>query len=504
VDTIDNQGDNWLREGRIMAVKISRNFINNEWVGAKKTRKLINPATGAVLAEVAESGKADVEKAIAAAREAFDSGPWRSSTAQQRGRILFQMAQLVKDNAARLARLETLNTGKPIVESEFDISDTVTCLEYYGGMATKIHGETLPVPDNALNLTLKEPIGVAGLIVPWNYPLMLLMWKLGPALSAGCTVVVKPAEQTPLTTLEFAELVRKNIPDLPPGVFNIVTGDGPTAGRTIVESMDVDKVAFTGGTDTGRAILHGVASSNLKKVSLELGGKSPNIYFADADLDAATDGALFGVFINQGEVCSAGSRVLVQEDIFKKFMDRMKEKTARIKLGDPLKRETKMGPLVTREHQERVLGFIETGKKEAKLVMGGGVPKGLGKGCFVEPTIFETDNTTKIARDEIFGPVVAVIPFKDEAAALKIANDTPFGLAAAVWSRDIFKCLRVVKALRAGIVWVNTMQPCYVEAPWGGYKQSGHGREMSLQGQEEFLETKQVHINLSEAPIGWY
>lgn len=485
-------------------MKTYANYIANEWVPSRKTRKVINPATGAVLAEVAESSKAEVERAIAAAREAFDTGPWRTSTAQQRGRILFKMAQLVKDHFDELAKLETLNTGKPIVESEFDINDTVTCLEYYGGMATKIHGETLPVPDNALNLTLKEPVGVAALIVPWNYPLMLLMWKLGPALSAGCTVVVKPAEQTPLTTLEFAKLVQKHIPDLPPGVFNVVTGDGPVAGRTLVESMHVDKVAFTGGTDTGREILRGVANSNLKKVSLELGGKSPNIFFADADLDAATDGALFGVFVNQGEVCSAGSRVLVQESIYKDFMTRMTEKTRRIKLGDPLKRDTKMGPLVTKEHQERVLGFIEKGKKEANLLMGGGVPKGLGKGCFVEPTIFETDNQTKIAREEIFGPVVAVIPFKDEAHALEIANDTPFGLAAAVWSRDIFKCLRVVKALRAGIVWVNTMQPCYVEAPWGGYKQSGHGREMSLHGQEEFLETKQVHINLNEAPIGWY
>ncbi len=481
-----------------------KNYINNEWVGTKQLRPIVNPATGKVLAKVAESSKSDTEKAIAAAREAFDNGAWRGFTAQARGRILFKMAQVVKDNFAMLAELETLNTGKPIVESEFDINDTVTCLEYYGGLATKIHGETLPVPDNALNLTLKEPIGVAGLIVPWNYPLMLLMWKLGPALSAGCTVVVKPAEQTPLTTLEFAKLVQKNIPELPPGVLNIVTGDGPVAGRTLVESMEVDKIAFTGGTDTGRIILHGVANSNLKKVSLELGGKSPNIFFADCDLDAATDGALFGVFINQGEVCSAGSRILVQEDIYTKFMDRMKEKTKRIVLGDPLKRETKMGPLVTKEHQERVLGMIEKGRKEAKLIMGGGVPKGLSKGCYVEPTIFETDNTTKIARQEIFGPVVAVIPFKDEAAALKIANDTPFGLAAAVWSRDIFKCMRIVKNLRAGIVWVNTMQPCYVESPWGGYKQSGHGREMSLHGQEEFLETKQVHINLNEAPIGWY
>jgi betaine-aldehyde dehydrogenase len=478
-------------------------YINGKAVRGSNFREIVNPATGKVIAKVPEATKGEVDGAIHAARDAFDKGPWRTSTAQARGRILFQMAALVRKNAAALAKWETLNTGKPIVESEFDMADTATCFEYYGGLATKVHGETLPVPDNAINFTLKEPVGVAGLIVPWNYPLMLAAWKLGPAIAAGCTVIVKPAEHTPLTMLEFMSMVQKEITDLPPGVINVVTGDGPTAGAALVESMHVDKVAFTGGTETGRNILHGVANSNLKKVTLELGGKSPNIFFADADLNAATDGALFGVFINQGEVCSAGSRVLVQKDIFKKFMDRMKEKTRRIKLGDPLKRTTKMGPLVSEEHLEKVMSYVEMGKQEAKLVMGGNRPKGL-KGYFVEPTIFETDNKSRIAREEIFGPVVACIPFKDEEDALRIANDTPYGLAAAVWSRDIFKCLNVVKNLRAGIVWVNTMQPCYVEAPWGGYKQSGHGREMSLQGIEEFLEVKQVHINLNQNPIGWY
>jgi betaine-aldehyde dehydrogenase len=487
-------------------MKTYKNFINNEWAGARKTRKVVNPFNGKVIATVAESSAKETEHAIQAAREAFDRGPWKDSTAQQRGRILFAMADVVRKNAAMLAELETLNCGKPIVESEFDMADTVTCLEYFGGLATKVHGQTLPVPDNALNLTLREPIGVAGLIVPWNYPLMLAAWKLGPAIAAGCTAVVKPAEQTPLTTLEFARLVQENLPDLPPGVLNVITGDGPVAGRAIVESMNVDKVAFTGGTETGREVLRGVANSNLKKVSLELGGKSPNIFFADADLDAAIDGALFGVFINQGEVCSAGSRILIQRDLFKTFVRRMKEMTPRIVLGDPMKRETKMGPLVSKAHRDRVEAYIEAGRKEASLVVGGGRPsdKALRSGYFVEPTIFETDNKSRIAREEIFGPVVACIPFKDEDEALQIANDTPYGLAAAVWSRDIFRCMRVVKHLRAGIVWVNTMQPCYVEAPWGGYKQSGHGREMSMQGIEEFLETKQVHINLSERPIGWY
>jgi betaine-aldehyde dehydrogenase len=483
-----------------------KNFVNNEWTSGDGGREVINPFNGETIALVAESSKHDVEHAISAARQAFDGGPWKDSTAQQRGRILFAMADLVRKNAAKLAELETLNCGKPIVESEFDMADTASCFEYYGGLATKVHGETLPVPDNALNMTLREPVGVAGLIVPWNYPLMLAAWKLGPALAAGCTVVLKPAEQTPLTTLEFMRLVHENIPDLPPGVVNVVTGDGPVAGRTIVESMHVDKVAFTGGTETGREVLRGVANSNLKKVSLELGGKSPNIFFADADIDAAIDGALFGIFINQGEVCSAGSRVLVQQDLFKRFVGRMKEMTPRIRLGNPMQRETKMGPLVSKEHLDKVQTYVEMGRREATLVTGGSRPSGdeLRKGYFIEPTIFETDNTTRIAREEIFGPVVACIPFKDEEDALKIANDTPYGLAAAVWSRDVFKCLRMVKSLRAGIVWVNTMQPCYVEAPWGGYKQSGHGRELSLHGVEEFLETKQVHINLNERPIGWY
>lgn len=481
-------------------------FINGEAVRGAHSREIINPANGRVFAKVPEATLGEVEAAIHAARDAFDKGPWRTSTAQARGRILFRMAELVRKHASMLAELETLNTGKPIVESEFDMADTATCLEYYGGLANKIHGETLPVPDNAINFTLKEPVGVAGLIVPWNYPLMLAAWKLGPAIAAGCTVIVKPAKQTPLTMLEFMRLVQKEIPELPPGVINVVTGDGTAAGATIVESMRVDKIAFTGGTETGRNILRGVANSNLKKVTLELGGKSPNIFFADADLDAATDGALFGVFINQGEVCSAGSRVLIQKDIFKKFIDRMKEKTKRVKLGNPMKRDTKMGPLVSADHLDKVMSYIEMGKKEARLVIGGRRPsaKNLKAGYFVEPTIFETDNKTRIAREEIFGPVVACIPFKDEDDALQIANDTPYGLAAAVWSRDIFKCLNVVKNLRAGIVWVNTMQPCYVEAPWGGYKQSGHGREMSLQGIEEFLEVKQVHINLNQNPIGWY
>ena len=401
-----------------------------------------------------------------------------------------------------LAELESRNCGKPIVEAEFDIADAATCFEYYGGLATKVMGYVNPVPDNALSLTLKEPVGVAGQIIPWNYPLLMAAWKLAPALAAGCTCVLKPAEQTPLTVLEMANWFAEE--GLPPGVVNIVTGFGETAGAPLVQHRDVNKIAFTGSAAVGKVIVR-MAADTVKRVTLELGGKSPNIFFADADFEAAIDGALFGVFINQGEVCSAGSRILVERSIYPRFVEAMTEKAKRIKLGPPLARETKMGPLVSKEQYERVHSYLQVGKAEAKVAIGGGRPSAFTKGYYVEPTIFyDAANSARIAREEIFGPVATVIPFSDEKDAIRIANDTPYGLAAAVWSRDIFRALRTVKALRAGIVWVNHMQPTYVEAPWGGYKQSGFGRELGPWGVEEYLETKQVHINLNEQPIGWY
>jgi betaine-aldehyde dehydrogenase len=470
------------------------------------TRDVVNPATGKVFASVPEASCKDVDLAVQAAREAFETGPWSTMTAQQRGRVLFAIADLIRKNSAALAKLETLNMGKPIVESEMDIADTATCFEFYGGLATKISGQTLPVPDQAISITLREPVGVCGLIVPWNYPLMMAAWKMAPALAAGCTVVLKPAEQTPLTTLELGRLLLKL--DIPPGVINIVSGVGETVGAAMAGHSDIDKIAFTGGTQTGKAVQIAAAESNLKKVSLELGGKSPNIFFEDADMEAAVDGALFGLFINQGEVCSAGSRVLVQKSIHKQFVKKMIEKAKRIKLGDPMDRKTKMGPLVTEEHRDKVLSYIKIGAEEgAKIVIGGGQPKdkNLKNGFYVEPTILDhVKNSMRVAREEIFGPVVCIIPFKDEAEAVAIANDTPYGLAGAVWSRDIFRALRVVRKVRAGILWINTMQPCYVEAPWGGYKQSGYGRDLGPHAIDEYLETKLVHINLNEAPIGWY
>ena len=479
-------------------------LIDGEWVAGKsgKTFDVMNPATDEVLAKVPDAGPADVERAVQAARRAFDEG-WRDVTAQERGRILLRLAERMRKELPRLAELETLNSGKPIVESEYDLTDVATCFEYYGGLATKIHGEVLTVPDNALSMALKEPLGVAGQIIPWNYPLLMAAWKLAPAICAGCSMVIKPAEQTPLTLLEFGRLLEAC--GLPKGVVNIVTGFGET-GAAIVAHKDVDKIAFTGSMEVGKIIMRSAADT-LKKVSLELGGKSPNIFFADADFEAAVDGALFGVFINQGEVCSAGSRVLVQRPIYKRMLDAMVEKAKGIKLGSGLDRSTKMGPLVSKEQLERVMRYQEIGKKEAKVAVGGGRPAAaeLQRGYYVEPTIFyDVSNSATIARDEIFGPVMSVIPFDDEAEAIRIANDTPYGLAAAVWSRDIFKCFRVVKRLQAGIVWVNHMQPTYVEAPWGGYKMSGIGRELGPWGVEEYLQIKQVYVNLNEAPIGWY
>src|SRR5499433_4305919 len=485
-------------------VRTYQMYINGEWVesASKRTFPVYDPSTEEVMAQVPDAGADDVNRAVAAAKAAFEEGPWATTTAQERGRVLFRLADKVRQNLTALAELECRNTGKPIVEAEFDLNDVATCFEYYGGLATKITGQVNPVPDNALSLSLKEPIGVAGQIIPWNYPLLMAAWKLAPAIAAGCTCVLKPAEQTPLTALEFANWFEEA--GLPPGVVNIVNGFGETAGAAIVAHPHVDKIAFTGSAAVGKIIVKSAADT-LKRVTLELGGKSPNIFFTDADWEAAVDGALFGVFINQGEVCSAGSRILVEKKIYSKFVEAITEKAKRIKLGPPMERETKMGPLVSKEQYDRVSSYLEVGKKEAKTATGGGRPKEIGKGYYVEPTIFyDVENSARIAREEIFGPVASVIPFEGEPDAIRIANDTPYGLAGAAWTRDIYRAFRVVKSLRAGIIWVNHMQPTYVEAPWGGYKQSGFGRELGPWGLEEYLETKQVFVNLDETPIGWY
>ncbi|MGB6497282.1 MAG: aldehyde dehydrogenase family protein [Candidatus Acidiferrum sp.] len=493
-----------MSSGATAGVRTYNNYINGEWVpsASGETFAVYDPSTEEVIAQVAQAGTADVDRAVKSARAAFDSGAWPATTAQDRGRILFRLAEKIRQNSALLADVECRNSGKPIVEAEYDIADVATCFEYYGGLANKVLGHVNPVPANALSFTLREPMGVAAQIVPWNYPLLMAAWKLAPALAAGCTCVLKPAEQTPLSALEMANWFAEA--GLPPGVVNIINGFGETAGASLVAHPGVDKIAFTGSATVGKIIVKSAADT-LKRVTLELGGKSPNIFFADADWEASVDGALFGVFINQGEVCSAGSRILVEKKIYSKFVEAMVEKAKRIKLGAPLDRSTKMGPLVSKEQLERVSAYLEVGRKEAKVAIGGGRPKQFGKGYYVEPTIFyEVENSARIAREEIFGPVASVISFDGEADAIRTANDTPYGLAAAVWTRDIYKAFRIVKSLRAGIVWVNHMQPTYVEAPWGGYKQSGFGRELGPWGLEEYLETKQVFVNLDETPIAWY
>ena len=493
-----------MSSGSKMEVRKYKNYINGKWLESSsgETFPVYDPSTEEVIAQVSAASAADVDSAVKAARTAFDSGPWAQTTAQDRGRILYKFAEKVRQNSAHLAEIESRNSGKPIVEAEYDIADAATCFEYYAGMATKVLGHVNPVPANALSFTMREPVGVAGQIVPWNYPLVMASWKLAPALAAGCCCVLKPAEQTPLTAMEVAGWFEEL--GVPPGVVNVVNGAGETAGAALVAHAGVDKIAFTGSAAVGKLIVKSAADT-LKRVTLELGGKSPNIFFADADWEASVDGALFGVFINQGEVCSAGSRILVEKKIYSKFVEAMTEKAKRIKLGPPLERGTKMGPLVSKEQYDRVSSYLELGKKEAKVAIGGGRPKEFAKGYYVEPTIFyDVDNQARISREEIFGPVASVIPFEGEPDAIRIANDTPYGLAAAVWTRDIYKAFRVVKSLRAGIIWVNHMQPTYVEAPWGGYKQSGFGRELGPWGIEEYLETKQVFVNLDEAPIAWY
>jgi betaine-aldehyde dehydrogenase len=479
-------------------------YIDGAWVSNEsgKTFPVIDPSTEETMAVVVEAGPGEVDLAVRAARRAFDTGPWSASTPMSRAQVLFKLAAKVRAELASLAEVEAINTGKPIVEAEGDIDAVAEVFEYYGGLATKIPGLVNPVSANALSLSLKEPIGVAGLIVPWNYPLLMAAWKLAPALAAGCTCVLKPAEQTPLTSLMLAQWFEEV--GLPPGVVNIVNGFGESCGAPIVDHPLVDKIAFTGSTEVGKSIVKRAADT-LKRVTLELGGKSPNIFFADADWEASVDGALFGIFINQGEVCSAGSRILVEKKIYKDFVEAIAAKAKTIRLGPPMDRASKMGPLVSKEQYERVTRYLAIGKTEAKVASGGGRAAAFDKGYYIEPTIFyDADNSARIAREEIFGPVATVIPFDAEIDAIRIANDSPYGLAAAVWSRDIYKAFRVVKQLRAGIVWVNHMQPTCVEAPWGGYKQSGTGRELGPWGIEEYLETKQVHINLSEKPIGWY
>ncbi|CAN5516272.1 aldehyde dehydrogenase family protein [soil metagenome] len=483
-------------------------YINGEWVSSVDgaTRDIINPANNQVLATVDDGSEKDAERAIDAARIAFDEGPWPQMRAQERASYLFKLADLIDKHAEELATTETKNNGKPLREAKFDVSDAANCFRYYAGLITKPLGQTYQVPDPTIDsMVVREPIGVCGQIIPWNYPLLMSAWKLAPGLAAGNCCILKPAETTPLTAIRLFELIAEV--GLPKGVAQLVCGPGPTVGMTLASSARVDKIAFTGGTVTGRKIMT-AATGNIKKVTLELGGKSPNIVFADADLDAAVEFAMFASFAGQGEVCSAGSRLILQKSIADKFLPKLAAACKTIVVGDGLDAKTEMGPLITPAHMQKVLGYIAAGKAEgAELLTGGMQLKDgpLGKGNFVAPTVFvKTTPKMKIVQEEIFGPVMSVQLFEDEADAIRLANDTIYGLAGGVFTLDGAKGLRVLKKLRAGITWLNTYHPTFNEAPWGGYKQSGLGRELGTFGLDAYMEVKQININLNPGKLGWY
>jgi betaine-aldehyde dehydrogenase len=482
-------------------------FIDGAWTegSGTTTKEILDPATGKTIATTVQGTLEDVDRAVAAARRAFDEGPWRDTTALARAKLLLKLADIVDAHADELAAIETGNNGKPLREAYYDVADAANCFRYYAGLVTKPTGQTYDVPDAMQAMTVREPIGVCGQIVPCNYPLLMGAWKLAPALAAGNTVVFKTAEVTPLSIHRLVELMEPL--GFPPGVVNLILGKGSLVGNRIAEHPDVDKVAFTGGTDTGRSIMK-AAAGNIKKISLELGGKSPCVVFEDADFEAAVDWALFAIFANQGEVCSAGSRLLVQKSIYDAFVKRLVERAKKIKVGPGAAEGTEMGPLVSQAQMETVLKYIEIGKADgAKLACGGNrLTEGVhADGFFVEPTIF-VDCTSKmrVVQEEIFGPVLVVLPFEDEADALRLANDSVFGLAGGVFTNDGARGLRFIKKLRAGITWINAYHPTYNEAPWGGYKQSGIGRELGTYGLDAYTEVKQININLAPGPVGWF
>jgi acyl-CoA reductase-like NAD-dependent aldehyde dehydrogenase len=473
-------------------------LIDGQWVEASKSFDTVNPATGEALTRIGEASAADLDRAVTAARRAFEDrgGAWRKLSASERGRLLWRLADLVEQNIDELAELETLDNGKPIFESRYvDMPMVADVLRYYAGLATKIHGETVNTFETAFTYTLREPVGVAGLIIPWNFPLLLVSWKLGPALACGNTVVLKPAEQTSLTALRFGELALEA--GLPAGVLNIVTG-GPEVGRAIVQHPGIDKIAFTGSTAVGKEIMRSAADS-LKRVTLELGGKSPNIVFADSDLDNAVKGAINGIFYGKGEVCCAGSRLFVESKVQDEFLEKLVARAKKLQPADPLDPKTRLGAIVSQEQMETVLNYVEAGKREgAKLIAGGKrVSVDGGKGFFIEPTIFGgVTNEMKIAREEIFGPVLAALAFDDIDQVVEQANRNPYGLAAAVWTRDVKKAHAVSRQLKAGTVWINTYGLMDAALPFGGYKQSGFGRELGAHAIEHYTELKTVWLHM--------
>jgi aldehyde dehydrogenase (NAD+) len=479
-------------------VETGRLLIGGQWIEGSRNFETVNPATGEALTKIVEASGEEVNHAVQAARTAFEdrSGAWRKMSASERGRLIWRLADLVETHIDEIAELETLDNGKPIFESRYvDLPMVVDVLRYYAGWATKIHGETVNTFETAFTYTLREPVGVVGMIIPWNFPLLLASWKLGPALACGCTVVMKPAEQTSLTTLKLGQLAIEA--GFPPGVINIVTG-GPDVGRAIVGHAGVDKIAFTGSTAVGKEIMRGAADT-LKRVTLELGGKSPNIVFADSDLDSAVKGAINGIFYGKGEVCNAGSRLFVESKVKDEFLEKLVGRAKKMQPGNPLDPKTRMGAIVSQEQMQTVLGYIEAGKKEgARLVAGGNrVAVDGGKGFFIEPTIFgDVKNEMKIAQEEIFGPVLATLTFDEVDQVVELANQNAYGLAAAVWTRDVKKAHTVSRQLKAGTVWINTYGLMDASLPFGGYKSSGFGRELGQNALEHYTEVKTAWMNL--------
>jgi aldehyde dehydrogenase (NAD+) len=480
-----------------VAVSATKLLINGQWINSEsgKTFATINPATGKEICQVSEADSADVNKAVKAARAAFDNGPWRKMSGSERGRLLNKLADLIEKNADELARLESLDNGKPFaVAKAADLSLTVACYRYYAGWADKLQGKTIPVNGDYFSYTRHEPIGVVGQIIPWNFPLLMQAWKLAPALATGNTVVMKPAEQTPLSALRVGELILEA--GFPAGVVNLLPGYGPTAGAAIAKHMDVDKVAFTGSTEVGHLIMEAAAKSNLKRVTLELGGKSPNIVFADANMDEAIEGSHFALFFNQGQCCCAGSRLFVEEKAYDEFVEKSVARAAKRTVGNPFDPATEQGPQVDQEQFNKVMGYIDAGKSEGATLLHGGKRVGT-EGYFIEPTVFgDVKDNMKIAEEEIFGPVMSIIKFKSMDEVIARANQTIYGLAAAVWTRDIGKAHAIANSVRAGTVWVNCYDVFDAAAPFGGFKQSGIGRELGEYGLQQYTEVKTVTVKL--------
>lgn len=491
-------------------MKILRNYINGKWVESEtgRSRDILCPTDNEIVAKTTESSKKDAEKAIAAAKESFyGKGLWRRMSVSQRSEKLFAVAAEIETRSKELAETDVLDGGKPLREAEGDVGDAASCFRYYASLIGKPSGATYDVNDDfgpMQSYTIHEPVGVCAQITPWNYPLLMSVWKLAPALAAGNSVVFKPSENAPLSTIKLFEIFEKV--GIPAGAANLVLGNGPEVGAVMAESHDVDMITFTGSTKTGQSIAK-AATGNLKKVGLELGGKSPNVVFADCDFEGAIEWAMIGIFYNAGQVCSAGSRLIIEESIKDRFVARLAERANALTIG-PGMENPDMGAIINEAQMNKILDYIEIGKKEGATLVCGGERYTEGecaKGFFIRPTIF--DNCTsdmRIVREEIFGPVLVVQTFTTEEEAIAIANDSPYGLAGGVCTTDSARALRVIKEIRAGITWVNCNQPTYNEAPWGGYKMSGIGRELGVQGMEEYQEVKQVNIALETGPIGWY